>query len=74
MPAPFLCPEVCQKLRETEGVLLLVPAGSYVGKKLEYVLDYLRQQDCSVTAAVLWDADETLLKLYYGLEFSQSRR
>ena len=68
LPAPLLCPESCQKLREAEGILLLVPAGSHVGKKLEYVLDYLRQQDCSVTAAVLWDADETLLKIYYGLE------
>jgi len=74
LPAPLLCPEVCQKLRETEGVLLLVPAGSHVGKRLEYVLDYLRQQGCCVTAVVLWDADETLLKLYYGLDFSQPRR
>ena len=68
LPAPLLCPESCEKLREADGILLVVPAGRHVGKKLEYVLDYLRQQDCSVTGAVLWDADETLLKIYYGLE------
>lgn len=71
LPAPLLCPESCEKLREADGILLLVPAGSHVGKKLEYVLDYLRQQECSVTAAVLWEADETMLKIYYGMEFTK---
>ena len=71
LPAPLFCPESCEKIREADGILLLVPAGNHVGKKLEYVLDYLRQQDCSVTAAVLWEADETLLKIYYGMEFGK---
>ena len=73
LPAPLLCPESCGKLRDADGILLLVPAGNHVGKKLEYVLDYLQQQDCKVTAAVLWEADEALLKCYYGLDFGRSR-
>lgn len=64
-PAPLLCPESCQALREAEGILLAVPAGSHVGKQLEYVLEFLEQQDCKITAVILWNADELLLKCYY---------
>jgi len=49
-------------------VLLVVRAGNYIGKKTEDVLDFLKQQDCRVTAALLWDADERLIRMYYSLE------
>lgn len=55
----------CEKLREAAGILLAVPAGPHVGKRLEYMLDYLRQQDCEVTAVILWEADEKLIRRYY---------
>lgn len=64
-PAPLLAPETCQVLRGAQGVLLAVPAGKYVCKQLEELLELLRQQDCTVTAAILCDADEWLLKHYY---------
>lgn len=64
-PVPTMCPEVCRELREADGILLAVPAGAHVGQKLEQVLEYLQQQDCPVTAAVLTDADERLIKCYY---------
>lgn len=64
-PAPLMCPESCQALREAEGILLVVPAGSHVGKQLEYVLEFMEQQDCKITATILWDADELLLREYY---------
>ena len=64
-PAPLLAPESCQALRKAEGILLAVPAGSHVGKRLEYILEFLEQQDCKITAVILWDADELLLKSYY---------
>ena len=67
-PTPALCPEVCRTLREMDGILLAVPAGSHAGKPLEYTLEYLRQQDCEVTAAILWEADEKLIRAYYWLE------
>ncbi len=67
MPAPILFPESCEKLRELPGILLVVKAGSHAGKPLEYVLEFLSQQDCKVTAVLLWDADEVLLRMYYCL-------
>lgn len=55
----------CGTLRDAAGILLAVPAGRHVGKRLEYVLEYLKQQDCEVTAALLWGADEKLIRRYY---------
>ncbi len=69
MPAPVLCPEVCRKLREMDGILLVVPAGKRVGKTLEYVLEYLKEQECEITGAILWSADEALINAYYHLGF-----
>ena len=63
--SPLNDPQVCETLREAGGILLVVRAGSHAGKQLEYVLDYLEQQDCRVTAAILWKADERLLRWYY---------
>ncbi len=65
-PAPILCPESCRTLRCAGGILLVVEAGSHAGKQLEYVMEYLKRQDCKVTAAILWNADEALLRRYYG--------
>lgn len=56
---------VCSRLRETGGILLVVRAGSHAGRRLEHVLEYLQQQDCQVTAALLWGADERLIRRYY---------
>ena len=64
-PSPLLCPEVCETLREADGILLAVRAGRHAGKQVERVLEYLAQQDCEVTAAILWDADERLIQRYY---------
>lgn len=66
IPSPLICPEAAEKLREAEAVLLVVKAGAHAGKQLEYVLDFLARQDCKATAALLWDADEKLLRRYYG--------
>ena len=65
VPSPILCPEGCRALREAEGILLAVRAGSHGGKQLEYCLEYLAQQGCDVTSVLLWKADEKLLKAYY---------
>lgn len=65
VPALHLCPEICERLREFDGILLAVGAGRHAGKPLEYALEYLEQQDCKITAAILWNADELLIKSYY---------
>lgn len=69
LPAPLEDPEVCRKLREMDGILLAVKAGSHAGRQLERVLDLLAQQDCNVTAAILWDADKKLIKRYNRARF-----
>ncbi len=64
-PTLDLCPEGCDKLRDMDGILLVVKAGSSVGKGLEHGLQFLETQECKITAAILCDADETLVKKYY---------
>lgn len=55
----------CVRLREADGILLAVPAGRHSGRRLERAMEYLEQQDCAVTAAVLLGADERLIRRYY---------
>lgn len=64
VPSPLKNPQAARTLREAEGILLAVKAGSHAGRAFERVLEYLEQQDCQVTAAILWDADEKLLRRY----------
>lgn len=64
-PSPMLCPESVGKLRKADGILLAVHAGAHAGKQLEHCLEYLRQQDCEVSAVLLWNADERLIRAYY---------
>lgn len=59
------------KLRKADGILLVVPAGVHAGKKLEYTLQNLRTQDCQVTAALLWEPDEKLIRRYYFLPYRE---
>lgn len=65
LPSPLQCPQVCERLRGVDGILLAVRAGSHAGRQLERALDLLAQQDCHVTAAILWEADEKLIRRYY---------
>lgn len=67
VPTPVLSPEAMQVMRQAEGVLLVVPAGLHGGKPLEYLLEFLKTQEISVTAALLWEADEALIRSYYFL-------
>lgn len=67
VPAPILCPEGAEALRRADAVLLVVRAGLHVGKPLEYVLEFLAEQEVGVTAALLWNADEALIRMYYLL-------
>jgi hypothetical protein len=67
VPAPMLSPEAVQVMRRADGVLLAVEAGLHTGKPLEHVLEYFSTQDVTVTAALLWEADEALIRSYYFL-------
>lgn len=67
VPSPLLSPEVCEVLREADGILLAVRAGQHAGKPLEYVMEYFAQQKCEITGVILCEADELLIKAYYCL-------
>lgn len=47
-----------------DAVLLLVKAGAHNGKIIEKTLSLCRIREISPVAAVLWDADEKLIKAY----------
>lgn len=68
VPSLLSCPEEVEKLKAADGVLLGVKAGAHAGKQLEYVLEFLKQQDCKVTCVILMEADELLLRWYYGFK------
>ena len=51
-----------------EGLELVVSARAGSGKRLEEVLSVLQTQDCNVTGALLWHADECLIRRYYWKE------
>ena len=67
VPSPLLSPESTAALRGSDAVLLAVPAGRYVGKQLEAVLEILKTQDCTIAGSILWNADEALIRQYYFL-------
>ncbi len=72
--SPMAHPENCRRLREAEGILLAVRAGAHGGRQFAHVLEVLRQQDCNVTAAILWQADEKLIRWYYGFSLKRFGR
>lgn len=67
VPSPLLSPESTAALRDFDAVLLAIPAGRYVGKQLEAVLESLKTQECTIDGSILWNADEALIRQYYFL-------
>lgn len=58
-------PKEVEKLRDADGILLVIKAGKGNGRRVEHFLETLKIQDCKVTAALLWQADRNLLNAYY---------
>lgn len=56
--------DFAETLRAMDGNLLLVPAGKVTGKHIEYLLNQCRLQNITITAALLMDADSTLINQY----------
>ncbi len=59
-------PDGVRKLRAMDGVILIVEAGVDSSALIERVLTFYRQQEISLTGAVLWGCDQKLLRQYYG--------
>lgn len=56
---------IYEKLREADGVILAVRFAGRNGKAIERLLDNLKKQDCKVMGAVIVDAKESFLRIYY---------
>ncbi|MBQ9136023.1 MAG: hypothetical protein IJX66_08040 [Lachnospiraceae bacterium] len=52
-------------LAGADGIVLAVAAGRRDGKQIERTIDFLKKQNVTIVAAVLCNADETLLARYY---------
>lgn len=65
VPALLQCPEAAEELRRADGVILTIEAGMKNAKQIEYTLEWMAKQDIRVSAALLWEADEALIKSYY---------
>ncbi len=55
-----------EKLRSANGILLLVEAGARNSREIEHLLHELELQDCLVTGAFLYQADELVIRLVQG--------
>lgn len=56
--------ESYETLRAMDGNLLLVPAGKVTGKAIEFLLNQCKIQGITITAALLTDADSSLMNQY----------
>lgn len=64
VPSILQVPEAVEYLRDADAILLLVKAEAGNTKQIEHLLHDLRIQDCKVDGALLYQADESLLKAY----------
>ena len=67
-------PKRAEELRRAKSVILVTASGRRDGKRIEKVLAFLKKQDVTVSCAFLWDADEKLIKRYYGCGILPKKR
>ncbi|MBO5292278.1 MAG: hypothetical protein J6B10_03740 [Lachnospiraceae bacterium] len=61
-------PELCEKLRKADGVILAVQSGKDIGKQIDKVISLLLKQECKITGAILYDTDKKLYRSYYRFD------
>ena len=64
VPAMVQCPEAGEVLRGCDGTIVTVVSGADKSGAIDRALSYYVQQDAAVIGAILWDADEGLLRRY----------
>jgi len=73
VPSMVQCPEAAKILRNCDKTILTVVSGVDKSGAIDRALSYYKQQDISVAGAVLWEADEKLLKCYGYLQSKEGR-
>lgn len=66
MEMPEDAPEVYEKIRNTDGVIVTVRFGKRNGKRTERALSNLQKQDCQVLGIIIAEAEPEFLKAYYA--------
>lgn len=56
----------CRQMRESGGVILLLPFGTDAGRKTQRMLSLLQNQDCRILGMIIAQADEEFLNRYYA--------
>ena len=64
VPAMVQCPEAGEILRNCDGCIVTVVSGVDKSGEIDRALRYYEQQQVTLIGAVLWNADEKLLKRY----------
>lgn len=54
----------CFEALKNKKLLLVVKAGAHNGKRIEKLLDFCRKCGLDIAAALLWEADEKLIRAY----------
>lgn len=57
--------ENLRTLRDSAGVIILLPWGDKNGKRCEKLIDFLKQQDCKIAGAVITGVEDAFIKKYY---------
>lgn len=60
--------EDLEKLRQSDGAILMIPWGRKKGNVIEKTLSFLGKQDCKVAGVIVYDADDKFLKKYYSIK------
>ncbi len=66
--------EVGKNLRNTDGVILVVPFGDRNGKKVDKTISFLRNQDCKIQGILIADGEERFWKCYYGSKKAKAKQ
>jgi hypothetical protein len=59
--------EDLETLRKSNGAILMIPWGRKNANMVEKTIAFLGKQDCAVKGAVIYDADDSFLRKYYGV-------
>lgn len=61
-------PELCETLRQADGVILAVKSGRDNGKQIDKAVSLLRKQNCKITGTILYNVSARLYRAYYRFE------
>ena len=54
-------------LRQSNGVILMIPWGNKNGNVIDKTLSFLKKQDCKVSGVIVYDADDKFITKYYNM-------